>query len=236
MSSKSNTLFHFTKNIDFLKSILVDGFWPRFCLEEHNWRRFDYEAHAYPIVCFCDIPLSRVAAHCLQYGSYGIGVSKSWASAHKLNPVIYIQTDSLLFDGLNKLFQEHARGPFFDGSGNVMYNEILPFIKPTLSADESTQYTLENEWRYVLNNPAIERSLHENACTEARLQQVNNRTKSNSLPLSVDDIQYIIVSTETERIVMIEYLRKHFTDNASNGEVDVLISRIISMEHISKDF
>jgi hypothetical protein len=76
MKPKSHTLFHFTKNVEFVKNILLDGFWPRYCLEDLSWYVFDVGYVAFPMVCFCDIPLSRINEHVGFYGEYGIGVTK----------------------------------------------------------------------------------------------------------------------------------------------------------------
>ncbi|MFU0923178.1 abortive infection system antitoxin AbiGi family protein [Kluyvera sichuanensis] len=80
MKPKSETLFHFTKSSDTLEIILKNGFWPRYCLEDIRWLEFtDVEYVSYPMVCFCDIPLSRISEHVSFYGSFGLGVSKDWA-------------------------------------------------------------------------------------------------------------------------------------------------------------
>ena len=72
MKPKSHTLFHFTKSRDTLKLVLKNGFWPRYCLEDIQWigeDRFPYIS--IPIVCFCDIPLSRIQEHVGCYGEFG---------------------------------------------------------------------------------------------------------------------------------------------------------------------
>ena len=78
MQPRSDTLFHFTKNINTLKNILQNGFWPRYCLEDFNWYNAELGYIAYPMVCFCDIPLSRINEHVKFYGDYGIGLTKNW--------------------------------------------------------------------------------------------------------------------------------------------------------------
>ena len=91
MSPKSHTLFHFTDKIETLKLILMNGFWPRFCLEDVSWLKYpDFDFIAYPMVCFCDIPLSRVNEHVSFYGEYGLGLTKDWAVRNGITPVQYI--------------------------------------------------------------------------------------------------------------------------------------------------
>ena len=48
------------------------------------------------MVSFCDIPLSLAKDHIKTYGSYGIGMMKEWGIKNNLNPVVYIERDSLL--------------------------------------------------------------------------------------------------------------------------------------------
>lgn len=44
---------------------------------------------AFPMVCFCDIPLSRIDEHIGFYGKFGIGMTRKWAEQNGLNPVLY---------------------------------------------------------------------------------------------------------------------------------------------------
>ncbi|VEA74309.1 Protein of uncharacterised function (DUF2743) [Salmonella enterica subsp. arizonae] len=104
MKPKSETLFHFTKSSDVLEVILEDGFWPRFCLEDVSWLGFtEYDYVSYPMVCFCDIPLSRISEHVDFYGSFGLGMSKDWAEKNGLNPVFYVSRSSATSKTLRKL-------------------------------------------------------------------------------------------------------------------------------------
>ena len=80
----SNSLFHFTNSAERLVGILKHTFRPRYCLEdlrmfttsldedeEGSWLEL-----AIPMVCFCDIPLSKIKHHLTFYGNYGIGFDK----------------------------------------------------------------------------------------------------------------------------------------------------------------
>eukprot|EP01034_Spumella_vulgaris_P011525 gene11525-14663_t len=71
----------------------MEGFWPRYSLEDFRWQVSGPNSHefaAFPMVCFCDIPLSRIDEHVGFYGSYGLGLSREWGIRAGLNPVQYI--------------------------------------------------------------------------------------------------------------------------------------------------
>jgi hypothetical protein len=106
LNPKSHTLFHFTKSNDILKSLIKDGFWPRYCLEDVKW--MDLEENdfiAYPMACFCDIPLSRVDEHVNFYGKFGIGLTKQWAMSNGLTPVHYVSQNNDIPKAYNSMSQ-----------------------------------------------------------------------------------------------------------------------------------
>lgn len=77
----SETLFHFTgreKGKETLLSILENGFYPRYCIENLSSYNENTESQypAFPMVCFCDIPLTRIKTHTKHYGEYAIGLKK----------------------------------------------------------------------------------------------------------------------------------------------------------------
>jgi len=102
----SNSLFHFTSNLNSLTGILENNFVPRYCLEEtllnENLDRSRIVG-AIPMVCFCDISLGQINNHIKMYGSYGIGMSKEWGMKKKLNPLIYINQNSKLADSISEM-------------------------------------------------------------------------------------------------------------------------------------
>ncbi len=95
MQVTSDTLYHFTTSLKKLQSILSKKFRLTYCHEKYI---LDYETHDsfYPMVSFCDIPLSLAKDQIERYGSYAIGMTKEWGIKNNLNPVVYIEKDSLL--------------------------------------------------------------------------------------------------------------------------------------------
>jgi hypothetical protein len=98
----ANTLFHFTNSLENLIGILTNNFYPRYCLEDHSYFYTQYMKNgmnqnemAIPIICFCDIPLSNIRSHVSTYGNYAIGLSKDWGIKNRINPVMYILSNSI---------------------------------------------------------------------------------------------------------------------------------------------
>jgi hypothetical protein len=105
MAISAKTLFHFTK-FEFLQSIISDlCFKPRFCAEQFlcysNFIVF------YPMVCFCDISLSQIYQHAVDYNRCGIGLTKTWGKRNKINPVFYLQEKSFPYDILFSLLMDN---------------------------------------------------------------------------------------------------------------------------------
>lgn len=90
----ASTLFHFTKGgIRTLNKILKGGFHPKYHKENYNnvlKKRNIYSNSLIPMVCFCDIPLTRISNHLENYGSYGIGLRKNWGINKKISSLIYV--------------------------------------------------------------------------------------------------------------------------------------------------
>ncbi|WP_207710285.1 hypothetical protein [Clostridium sp. C2-6-12] len=61
----SNTLFHFTNEVDFLKNILKDNFYPRCCTEDLEFLmpnlKKDQSKVAIPMVCFVIFRYQKLA-------------------------------------------------------------------------------------------------------------------------------------------------------------------------------
>ncbi len=148
MALSTNSVFHFTKDIDSLKGILSSFFRIKYCLEiiEGKEKTISF---AVPMVSFCDIPLSQVINHVDKYGGYGIGLLKKWAKRKRLNPVLYLEKSSTILNDV--LIREE-----FERSENQFIQELLRYTKnydgKLIRNNEVVQkeyrYYDEREWRY----------------------------------------------------------------------------------------
>ena len=91
-NSHSHSLFHYTKTVEALSSILWEGFRVSYSGEQITDKIFI----AIPMVSFCDIPLECCEEHRGKYGSYAIGINKKWmikTYGDLLSPVHYVLGD-----------------------------------------------------------------------------------------------------------------------------------------------
>lgn len=158
MSPKSHTLFHFTKSKETLKLIFQNGFWPRYCLEDMRWIAIEENDYiAFPMVCFCDIPLGRISEHVRFYGEFGLGMTKEWANSNGLNPILYIASDNHLSSEIRALNNHSWKiGDKEDRKAAVeTMRYIYMHTKPTdgnMIIDGKPlikEFYQESEWRYV---------------------------------------------------------------------------------------
>lgn len=112
----SSSLFHFTKEFDILKKIIVNGLRYSFAFEQFPKEVVISNLHpslnildininsetsngvAIPMISFCDIPITRASQHIERYGQYMIGLDKFRFTKdfeNLINPVIYVHSPNL---------------------------------------------------------------------------------------------------------------------------------------------
>lgn len=115
----ANTLFHFTAK-EALLNILKTGFRPNYSLEMGLSFGSDVPELLVPMVCFCDLPISKVERHIngydweyqgatyasKKYGQYGLGMTKDWGRRKRLNPVTYVAQESYVMEFLTHMDHE----------------------------------------------------------------------------------------------------------------------------------
>jgi len=246
MSLSSNTIIHFTTTSDSLKGILQDNFKVKYCSENVTLdKELNYAA---PMVSFCDIPLSEIKDHIGKYGAYGIGLTKQWAQKNKLNPVLYIQSGSLLSKSINESYLEIA------GDKNVEWNKLTEGQKNWLNilrhvknyeADLSRggevvknyRFSDEREWRYTPEyKDCMQMAINTIAYkTEEQKSQINKGIENLRLHFEPNDIKYIIIEREGEISEFVEILKKSKGNKYSYNDVERLMTRIITTEQIKTD-
>lgn len=224
MALSSNTVTHFTKNLSSLKGILTDNFKVRYCRESINVKAKHYDM-LIPMVSFCDIPFSQVLKHMDSYGNYGLGLKKNWAEENGLNPVLYLEKNSLLSENIfDHLYQHIIVGKKTLSDLDIDEKRRFDFIrylknyqgdlkrvgKKTIA---NYRFSDEREWRFVLD-PVLDYPLFGNLkkIAEAKIKEAkekhNAKVISQKLEFTPEDINYIIIAKESERDIVIETLEK----------------------------
>lgn len=137
----SNTLFHFTSQKKYLISILENGLFVRYSLENYQNLINNKAEIVFPMTCFCDIPLSHVKRHTKTYGKYAIGLTKDWDMKNKVSPVIYSYPNSETTDILNYAFENIDK--YFnievEELNNLKYNDDVEKVIEHINKRESNQ-------------------------------------------------------------------------------------------------
>jgi Putative abortive phage resistance protein AbiGi, antitoxin len=240
MKPKSDNLFHFTRNLDRLKSILLDGFKPRYCLEDTRWLGLKWKFIAYPMICFCDIPISRITQHTDFYGDYGLGMSKDWGLTNRLTPVLYAAPGSLtskIADFLLVLDHEgHPNKKELEKKTIDHLHGLLNLIKPITGQMQvgseliEKDFYQENEWRYV---PLYGRMIFEELFT-AEQDRANLEVESSKLTFSPKDIKYIFVKDDSEIPSLVDFINSNFGLYPLN-DIKIMTTRILSLPTINRD-
>lgn len=100
----ASSLFHFTSSFEILKAIIRDGIRFSYSYEEHDFTDVpedecpEFKGVAFPMICFCNTPLSRAENHARVYGKYHLAFDKEFLLSiynSILNPVIYYSSNNL---------------------------------------------------------------------------------------------------------------------------------------------
>lgn len=208
-----------------------------------------------PMVSFSDLKLSELKKIIDDdYGKFGIGLSKDWANRNGLNPVMYISkhcslTDNLInsVDGIyrhiNKMTNFKEIKDLSQSYLNIM--DIYRYIKNydgelerlNQPLNENYRFADDREWRYVPNiNVAEIRPFVPITTirTKAQKQELNATINHLLLSFQPEDIKYLVVEKDEERIELITHLElvKHKFDETTRRR---LASRILTIDQILND-
>lgn len=246
MPISANTLFHFTRNYDTLLSILKSKFYPRLCLEQRIVSTLDLRL-AVPMVCFCDIPLSQISEHSLKYGEYAIGIKKDWAIKQGVSPILYVHDNSLIlktiFSEIKVISKDVLDNPGGEASLKMKkYVDTVCMMKPYEGYDErvgkNVRYYDEREWRYVPPREKEDQFIYlteEVFKEEIAREKINFENEKYGVEFNPDVINYLIVANDKDVLTLkraIEEIKGGFSYNS----VQLLMTKIISMERIREDF
>lgn len=243
MNPRSSTLFHFATKLHYLNAILAGGFVPRYYLEDIRWLGIDNRNYAaYPMVCFCDIPLSRITGHTSFYGGYGLGMTQEWALRNALAPVLYSTTGSPIPRIVDDLFAQHVLSFRSKIKGARLAREALlvstlAFTKPLTgrmrrgTREVEKNFYQESEWRYVPTVPNDQLVLEDRFLSEK--SELNKSDALLPLTFSAKDVRYILVKRERDLVTTHKFIMKRL--NRPADELATLATRLISLEALDDD-
>lgn len=253
----ANSLFKFMNELKYLKDILNNkALIPRYCDEDITYLNWTYKFLSFPMVCFCDIRLSKVIDHIAFYGQYGIGLSKKWGKEKGIQALQYINSNSELTIKLNSIFSYAIED---DGDNNSYQSFLLYtllFQKPLEGTmtyrNEMGEATIvnkvfqdEQEWRYIntsFRNIVGDQGLiiRENNITSKKhsikKDAYNNEIIQHEecwLKFEYKDINYLLVNTQIEKDELMKFI---FNDlKIALTEKLNLISKILTVNNIMED-
>jgi hypothetical protein len=246
----ANTLFHFTKDLDELVSIFEDFFVPRYCLEDYSGIFHGSGMAmriAFPMTCFCDLPLSQLHEHLDFYGGYGIGMKKEWGMMRGINPVLYMHRESDLSGCISALATE-LNEKDAGGRKNLRYlMKVLRHIKPYEGeVQKDGKWVLkrfydEREWRWV---PFLTGNDNDEipSLTEDEYNDPDIRSRADlelartvRLDFGPGDVKYIVVRSEDEVSKVIKRISS-INGIYTKDDIKSMCTRILCSEQIKTDF
>lgn len=246
----SSVLFHFSGSIINLKNILSEeAFRPHYVIENYEilfGDQADLKQLAFPMGCFCDIPLSLIRDHICFYGSYGIGLSKEWGFKNGITPVLYFYLHSFLAQRLKRIYRNISsitKGQEKEQWVSDLTN-ILSFVKPYegeakhKNSDQifNKRFYDEREWRYVpdLSKTDLRPCLAEDEFSTIyeKNSQLQEMFKLKFYP---EDIKYIVVEEDEQILEMLKFIDETYL-NCDKNHLAKLKSRIITKTQIESDF
>lgn len=251
--NSSNSLFHFTKKITVLKSILQDKIYGTYCKEILHYNQEKTEIIV-PMISFTDMPLSEYLKKPV-YGKVGIGFNKDWGIKNRLNPVLYIDKNSLLFENQIKALHssliaikklktvgyesseeyEQVKKPFefiryilfyFKHYQDDLYRGSINKIY------KNYRFYNEREWRYIPDTDCaicdLKISVDEyNTWRESGSKEKPLIKDKLSLEFDFNDIDWLLVENKNQVKDLVNFLNNLDGRYFSKIEKEILFTRII---------
>jgi hypothetical protein len=246
MAISTNSIIHYTNSFEILSSILKEGFRIKYCAERLYLGKNGSSNAAHPMISFCDIPLSNSAQHFDAYGKYGLGLTKNWAIKNGVNPVLYIDRNSLIAESIyNLILERRKRNTNLTIKQKREILQIKSYAKNysgTLKRQGETvknyNFYNEREWRLIppkerINNKSFSISL---TAYNNEKEKYNQELSDSRYEFDIHDISYIIVNKTKEIPEIVRVLRDIHYDRHSGKDLDILLSKICSTEQILSDY
>ena len=198
------------------------------------------------MISFCDIPLSKIKDHIDKYGEYGIGLTKEWAIKNKLNPVVYIESDSHLSKSINTIFRKCLINADMStwGDEEKSIADIIRYVKnyqKDLARKGRTlndyRFSDEREWRFVppFNEKCTMLLVKEELDSSSKKKKENLTIQDLKLKFEPNDIKYIFVKSDEDIHDLIKIINAVTWSNFTGQDIERLKTRIFTTAQIKSD-
>lgn len=249
----ANVLFKFMGELRFLKEIIENkAIIPRYYEEVIDYLRIDgLEKIVFPMVCFCDINLSKLDNHVQFYGKFGIALNKKWGIRKGVQCINYINKNSNTRKDFSYLFARALNNldeSKFDEYNNYLFGSLL-FMKPLVGKMprngkyRNKNFTDEKEWRYIpkiQDDDKIQLIIPQDYAGDENVHNMYSegmkKLRHLWLTFNYDDIEYIMVETKSDRKDFIDFIMNNESINCDTIKKYELISKIIVYNVVRKDW
>ena len=238
----ANTLFRFFGRAEHLfETLKRRAVIPRYYGENVEYLDIGFHQIAYPMACFCDITIHRLEEHMHLYGEYGIAFSKAWGISKGIQPLQYVNRNSVLCKDFSTAFMTAMRNEEDTPTVNFLLTQMLYMkpiegIMPRNGAEIEKNFTDECEWRYIPDVSKIGLPL---AVTDSEIAGVGilNETIGDNaccwLQYDFEDVKYIILKSEDDFSDLCSVIDEVISDEDMKRK---LISKTILWSEAKEDF
>lgn len=250
----ANVFLHCMRNEEYLKTILLNhAFIPRYNIEDISYLQLSgYDQIAVPMVCFCDIFINRLRPHMEKYGKYGIGMKKDCLIEKGLNPIFYVNPESFVSRDFSHILQltidklnapnEYQDEDFLNYQMfQLLYTKPLSGRMRIQNEIREMNFHDECEWRYIpdMNGTdllpfILDEEIMDNGKALNRYNEALSYYMGGRLSFSYNDIKYIIVEKESERLNIIDFIMNKL--DIDEQEKYIMLSKIIAYKDLEGDF
>lgn len=251
--TSANILCKYMKKPEYLYDILrFSAIKPRYVEEIIDYLNLPrINSITIPMICFCDIPFSKVSNHTENYGAFGIAFSKEKCMRKNVQPITYINPYSNYYSDLREtligiLNSDETLEKKWQFLTDFLLTQ-LSYSKPIIG-DMTTEkgkkkllFKDECEWRYIPKLPNdMELVLSpKNATPEGRNifneALASNKCKTTWFRFNPEDVCYLIVPNEIEASNLINFINTRLRKLDRNTR-NILISKIEITSKIAKDY
>lgn len=243
VSTEPRTIIHFTNSSDALRGILSVGFKIKYCRETIDFGGV-IKSIRVPVVSFCDIPIRLAGENMAKYGPYALGLTRSWAVAHGLNRVNYLERGSsaaprllrALDAGIENSSNATKGDPLMDALDQLRYIKNYEGELHRADGTVVSEYYFgdESEWRYALQTERFYEFLYmeEMAKKPGVVETMQRLIEDKRLLFAARDVRYILIAKEDERLGMEAHIRSLEARYTKEGAED-LVSKIRTLEQIT---